>query len=541
MQIGMMVMMTQTLKTIVSSYHDHDKNSHLCPLPVSPPRRQSRIGTLAVAIAALLISTTAWLSLVFSDATTCCFHSLKDRETRPHFFNWKKCASHCHAKVTPPSALQFRAMKDHHRNGSSIVEQQGLSLKHIVFGIAGSSQLWKRRKEYVKLWWRPNDMRGHVWLEEQVLEEPGDDLLPPIMISEDISYFRYTNPIGHPSGLRISRIVKESFRLGLFDVRWFVLCDDDTIFNVNNLVDVLSKYNSSEMIYIGSPSESHSANSYFSHSMAFGGGGIAISQPLAKALSEMLDECIERYPKLYGSDDRLHACITELGIPLTWERGFHQWDIRGNAHGLLSSHPIAPFVSIHHVEAVHPFYPGLSSLDSLKLFTKAMKANPKSFLQRSICYDHTQHLTFSVSLGYVVQVLPNIVSPRELERSERTYSAWNGNSEANEFDFDAREPYKSLCKGSTLFFLKDTRREGNASWGSYVRGRDKEDFKKRILCFPHFPPMRNVGEIQVAVQPLSKNWHLVPRRLCCRQSQAGKEILQISVGECGKGSFASVY
>ncbi|KAL5167926.1 hypothetical protein HKD37_11G030210 [Glycine soja] len=545
MHIGMMVMMTQALKSIVSSYHDYDKNSRLCPLPISRSRsrqwRQCRIGTFAVAIAALLISTTAWLSVVFSDATTCCFHHLKDWESSPHFFNWKKCISHRLAKVKPPPALQFETMNDHLHNGSSIVEEEGLSLKHIVFGIAGSSQLWKRRKEYVKLWWRPNDMRGHVWLEEQVLEEPGDDLLPPIMISEDTSYFRYTNPVGHPSGLRISRIVRESFCLGLSDVRWFVLCDDDTIFNVNNLVDVLSKYNSSEMIYIGSPSESHSANTYFSHSMAFGGGGIAISYPLAKALSEILDECIERYPKLYGSDDRLHACITELGIPLTCEHGFHQWDIRGDAHGLLSSHPIAPFVSIHHVEAVNSFYPGLSSLDSLKLFTKAMKADPKSFLQRSICYDHARHLTFSVSLGYVVQVLPNIVFPRELERSERTYSAWNGISQTNEFDFDAREPYKSVCKGPTRFFLKDTGREGNASWGSYVRGRDKDDFKKRILCFPLLPPLRNVGEIRVAVQPLSKNWHQVPRRLCCRQSQAGKEILQISVGECGKGTFSSVY
>ncbi|XP_061351119.1 uncharacterized protein LOC133296189 [Gastrolobium bilobum] len=543
MYIGVVVMMTQTLKTIVSSYNDHDKNSRLSALPPgglgSRQWRQSRTGTLAVAIAALLMSTTAWLSLVFSDRTTCCFHSLKDWESSRHFFPWKKCIPHRLSKVTPP-ALQFGTMEDKLQNGSS-VEQEGLSLKHIVFGIAGSSQLWRRRKEYVRLWWRPNDMRGHVWLEEQVVQEHGDDLLPPIMISEDISHFRYTNPIGHPSGLRISRIVRESFRLGLSDVRWFVLCDDDTIFNVDNLVDVLSKYNSSEMIYIGSPSESHSANTYFSHSMAFGGGGIAISHPLAEALSEILDECIERYPKLYGSDDRLHACITELGIPLTWEHGFHQWDIRGDAHGLLSSHPIAPFVSIHHVEAVNPFYPSLSSLDSLKLFTKAMRTDPRSFLQRSICYDHARHLTFSVSLGYVIQVLPNIVFPRELERSERTYSAWNGVSRRNEFDFDARDPYRSICKKPILFFLKDTGREGNASWGSYIRSRDKDDFKKRIFCFPHFPPLRNVREIQVVVQPLSKNWHLVPRRLCCRPSQAGKEILQMSVGECGKGAFSSVY
>lgn len=166
-------------------------------------------------------------------------------------------------------------------------------------------------------------------------------------------------------------------------------------------------------------------------------------------------------------------------------------------------------MSIHHVEAVNPFYPGLSSLDSLKLFTRAMKADPRSFLQRSICYDHARHLTFSVALGYAIQVLPNIVRPRDLERTERTFSAWNGISHRNEFDFDARDPHKSVCKKPILFFLNDTRREGNVSWGSYIQSRDKDDFKKRFFCFPHFPPLRSAREIQVVVQPLSKNWHLV--------------------------------
>jgi hypothetical protein len=197
-------------------------------------------------------------------------------------------------------------------------------MNHLMFGIAGSSQLWERRKELVRLWWKPSQMRGHVWLEEQVSPEEGDDSLPPIIVSEDSSRFRYTNPTGHPSGLRISRIAMESFRLSLPNVRWFVLGDDDTIFNVHNLLAVLSKYDPSEMVYIGNPSESHSANSYFSHNMAFGGGGIAISYPLAEALSRIHDDCLDRYPKLYGSDDRLHACITELGVPLSREPGFHQ-------------------------------------------------------------------------------------------------------------------------------------------------------------------------------------------------------------------------
>lgn len=377
-------------------------------------------------------------------------------------------------------------------------------------------------------------MRGHIWLEDLVDQAADEDAasLPPILMSEDISRFRYTNPTGHPSGLRISRIITECFRLGLPDVRWFVLGDDDTIFNVENLVRVLGKYDYREMVYIGSPSESHSANMYFSHSMAFGGGGIAISYPLAEALSKIMDECIERYPKLYGSDDRLHACISELGVPLTREMGFHQWDIRGSAHGLLSAHPIAPFVSIHHVEAVDPFYPGLSLLESLRLFTRAMEADPRSFLQRSFCYDRKRRLTFSVSLGYVIQVFPNIILPRELERSEQTYSAWNMVNNRNEFDFDTRDVYRSVCKKPILFFLKDIIKVGNVTAGSYMRAAHKNDLKRKVFCFPRSIPLQEVKAIRVLGQPLSDNWHLVPRRLCCRVNQTSDKLLEITVGQC---------
>ena len=37
-------------------------------------------------------------------------------------------------------------------------EEEELSLKHIVFGIARSSQLWTCRKEFVKLWWQLAEM-----------------------------------------------------------------------------------------------------------------------------------------------------------------------------------------------------------------------------------------------------------------------------------------------------------------------------------------------------------------------------------------------
>ena len=42
------------------------------------------------------------------------------------------------------------------------------------------------------------------------------------------------------------------------------------------------------------------------------------------ALEKMQDKCIQRYPCLYGLDDRIRACMAELGVPLTKEKGFHQ-------------------------------------------------------------------------------------------------------------------------------------------------------------------------------------------------------------------------
>ncbi|XP_058085101.1 uncharacterized protein LOC131232697 [Magnolia sinica] len=492
--------------------------------------RHSRITTLIIAILSLFLATSAWLSLVFSNASW--HHRLHGWEGSPLLHHHRSFPSGSHlSDASPPPPAE------------PVGPAEELSLKHIVFGIAGSAHLWNRRKNFVKLWWQPGAMRGHVWLEETLLDPIPDSeagSLPSILVSEDISRFRYTNPTGHPSGLRISRIVAECFRLGLPDVRWFVLGDDDTIFNTENLVSVLRKYDYREMVYIGGPSESHSANTYFSHSMAFGGGGIAISYPLAEALSKIQDECLERYPKLYGSDDRLHACITELGVPLTREYGFHQWDIRGSPHGLLSAHPIAPFISIHHVEAVDPFYPGLNSLDSLKLFMQAMKADPRSFLQRAICYDRSQRLTFSVSLGYVVQVFPNIVLPRELERSEQTFSAWNKLSNRNEFDFDTRDTYRSVCKKPIMFFLKDVMRDGNVTVGSYGRGKGRDDLKRKVFCFPRSVPLWGVKDIRVLGNPLSENWHLVPRRLCCRVNQTSDEQLEVTVRQCERGISGSV-
>ncbi|KAJ6752407.1 hypothetical protein OIU85_002801 [Salix viminalis] len=335
-------------------------SSSTSPLCRSPPRnrsrrwRQSRTCTAVVVVAALVITTTAWLSLVFSGTTARCWHRFKNWEGSPHKLPWKPQSQNpsgieeedkdLFLEGTAPSLPLGRnrslSEDERRRDGAR------LALNHIVFGIAGSSQLWKRRKEFIRLWWRNNSsMRGHVWLEEQVDDKEWDESLPRIMISEDTSRFWYTNPTGHPSGLRIARIVLETFRL----------------------------------------------------------------------------------------------------------------------------------------EAVEPIYPGLSSLDSLKLFTKVMKCS------QALC--------------------------------------------------NPRDPSKSVCKSPVLFFLEEVERQGNNTLSTYVRaGRLKDDFKRKVLCFPRSAPLPHVRRIQALGYPL-KNWHLSPRRLCCKLNQTSDELLTISVRQCGKGSF----
>ncbi|CAI0417177.1 unnamed protein product [Linum tenue] len=88
-------------------------------------------------------------------------------------------------------------------------------------------------------------MRGVVWLDDEVeTKEEDKGVLPPIKISGDTSKFVYKNKQGHRSAIRISRIVSETLRLGMEDVRWFVMGDDDTVFVTENLIRILRKMDS---------------------------------------------------------------------------------------------------------------------------------------------------------------------------------------------------------------------------------------------------------------------------------------------------------
>ncbi|CAN8295974.1 unnamed protein product [Cochlearia groenlandica] len=416
-------------------------------------------------------------------------------------------------------------------------------IEHVVFGIAASAKLWKHRKEYVKLWWKPNGhMKGFVWLDKHIGQNYTTDL-PPIKISSDTARFRYKYPKGNRSGIRLTRIVSETVRLlegteSEKNVRWIVMGDDDTVFFTENLVRVLRKYDHRQFYYIGSSSESHIQNIKFSYKMAYGGGGFAISYPLAKALEKMQDRCIQRYPQLYGSDDRIHACMSELGVPLSREVGFHQFDIYGKAMGLLAAHPVAPIVSVHHLDIVDPLFPNMGRVNALKRLMGPSKLDSASLTQLSICYDSAHRWTVSVSWGFTVHITRGVLSAREMEIPTRTFIDWYKRADEESYAFNTRPVSKSPCQHPRVYYLSnalpDLALQRTAS--EYVRWHDTSDPN----CDWNMSDPSQIERVIVYKKPDPDRWNIdkAPRRDCCRILPTNKNgTMVIDVGACKYGEI----
>ncbi|GMJ06253.1 hypothetical protein like AT4G23490 [Hibiscus trionum] len=416
---------------------------------------------------------------------------------------------------------------------------QPTEIHDVVFGIAASSKLWQQRKEYIKIWYNPNKMRGVVWLDDHVEYSPDDErALPPVRVSSDTSNFEYTNRQGHRSAIRISRIVTETLRMELDNVRWFVMGDDDTVFITDNLVRILRKYDHTQYYYIGSSSESHIQNIVFSYGMAYGGGGFAISYPLAKALAKMQDRCIQRYPGLYGSDDRMQACMSELGVPLTKELGFHQYDVYGNLLGLLAAHPVTPLVSLHHLDVVEPIFPNATRVEALRRLMLPVNLDSAGVMQQSICYDKAKSWTVSVSWGFAVLVFRGIFSPREIEMPSRTFLNWYRRADYTAYAFNTRPVTRHPCQKPFVFYMSKVRMlsEPNRTVSEYERHRVPPPPCRWRMADPSAVEM-----VIVDKKPDPHLWDRSPRRNCCRVMESKEPgTMVVNVGVCKDGEVSEV-
>ncbi|XP_058773835.1 uncharacterized protein LOC131648059 [Vicia villosa] len=408
-------------------------------------------------------------------------------------------------------------------------ESDPTDVNHLVFGIASTRNSWPNRKQYAKLWWNKK-MNGCVFMDNLPPEEnDSDDSVPPLCVSEDTSKFRYSYKGGLRSAIRVARVVKEIVGLNNHsNVRWYVFGDDDTIFFPENLVKTLSKYDHNLWYYVGAYSENYEGSHTFGFGMAFGGGGFAISASLANVLSKVFDSCIERYSHLYGSDARVFSCISELGVGLTYEPGFHQVDLRGNIFGLLAAHPLSPVLSLHHPDATESIFPHKTTSKSLQHLFKAANADSQRILQQTVCYDKQFSRTISVSWGYAVQVFQSNELLPDVMRVQETFKPWKENlAYAGIYTFSTTKIHQDPCERPAIFYLNNISSGKDGVISNYMKSfRD---------CSHDKISLKNLEVVKVVTNKLELDTKQLqsPRRQCCDvlHSNSG-QLMEIAIREC---------
>ncbi|KAM2920753.1 uncharacterized protein LOC126629675 [Malus sylvestris] len=394
-------------------------------------------------------------------------------------------------------------------------ELEPTNITHILFGIGASLTTWRNRSLSAELWWDPNTIRGFLWLDAEPQNETDFSGSIPYRVSEDWTRFSYSSS---QSAVRIARIVYESFKLGLPNVRWFVMGDDDTVFFSDNLVSVLARYDHDLTYYIGGNSESVEQNVAHAYDMAYGGGGFAISYPLAARLVGLMDGCLERYSNFYGSDQRVSACVSEMGVPLTKLGGFHQLDIRGDPYGILAAHPLTPLVSLHHLDSMKPMFPSQTHLDSLKSLLRAYRLDPGRILQQSICYDHRRKWSISVSWGYTIQLYPSLIGARELQMPLQTFKTW-GTWSDGPFTFNTRPVSSDPCQQPIIYFLDQVIFVRGGSVTIYKRFVASEGKQCERAEYAHAAQRIVVSSKKMDPRYWTKE--AAPRRQCCEIKNQG--------------------
>ncbi|XP_018443326.2 uncharacterized protein LOC108815178 isoform X1 [Raphanus sativus] len=256
--------------------------------------------------------------------------------------------------------------------------------------------------------------------------------------------------------------------LTLSKMNRYVTGDDDSLFFVDNLVDVLSKYDHTRQHYIGINSETIKSNVYFDFNMGFGGGGYALSYALVEALVVKLDECVEKYHFIWAVDQIQSLCLADLGVDLTLEKGFHQVDLYGDISGFLSSHPTAPLVSLHHFDTVTPLFPGMDRPGSVIHIMQAANVDQSRMLQQSICHFRASNWTFSVSWGYTVHIYENIFPRSHLKLPIETFRPWYGGRPPF-YMFNTRPVSRDPCEAPHWFFFDSIEQVSGGVVTSYTR------------------------------------------------------------------------
>lgn len=148
---------------------------------------------------------------------------------------------------------------------------------------------------------------------------------------------------------------------------------------------------------------------------------------------------------------------------------FFQLDLRGDPYGLLAAHPLAPLVSLHHIDQLNSLFPNQTQIHSLKKLMSAYNLDPARIVQQSLCYDHKRRWSISISWGYTIQIYKTMLSAADLQMPMQTFQTWRTWSDGP-FTFNTRHMSSDPCQQPAMFFLDQVKMVGTrGSITSYKR------------------------------------------------------------------------
>ncbi|KAF8776426.1 hypothetical protein HU200_003506 [Digitaria exilis] len=218
---------------------------------------------------------------------------------------------------------------------------------------------------------------------------------------------------------------------------------------------------------------------------------------------------------------------------------FMRVDIRGDAYGMLAAHPVAPVVSLHHLDHIEPISPrGKTALEAARPLVGASRLDPARTLQQSFCYQHGPGgyvWSVSVAWGYTVQLYPWAVAPHDLEVPLQTFRTWRSWADGP-FVFNTRPPGGGdACARPAMFFLSAARNETAAPARATVTEYAKHDAgsppgTKKECDRASFRAASTVHTVRVVAPRMSESdWW---RRVSGRR----RRLLQDEADEVGLGA-----
>ncbi|XP_019157689.1 PREDICTED: uncharacterized protein LOC109154330 isoform X3 [Ipomoea nil] len=410
--------------------------------------------------------------------------------------------------------------------------QSPTNISHLLFGLIGSEKAWHHRKAYIESWWRPGVTRGFLYLDVPPTEPllPWSQSSPPYRVSDDINQMIHETKHVAPISARIVHGIMEVFRERHEGVRWVVMGDEDSVFFVENMVDVLAQYDHTKYHYLGGQSEFVMSHYWFSFNQGFGGAGFILSYPLAEALSNDMDSCLRRYAHIRSSSDHITMlCIADLGVNFSPLKGIHQIDLRGDLSGFLSSHPKFPLLSLHHLDTVEPIFPAMDRYQSAKHLVRLADYDQTRMLQQTICYHRQSNWSVSVSWGYSIQIYEKIHPRSYLQMPIETFQPWIWNQPHPLYMFNTRLPSKDPCEAPHVFFLITANRtEEDGVVMTYLRSSGRGS---RVCLSSGNHSAAYVSKIEV-YSPSTKRPKMDKCECCDIIHSDGEESLKVKYRKC---------